>query len=74
MQKEIKETMAVAGIANIREKTVKELEGEASKLQASNKFLKKQIGDAEQTITSALQRQKFSEKSQRHLWGWWRTS
>ncbi|XP_034966456.1 uncharacterized protein C6orf118 homolog isoform X1 [Zootoca vivipara] len=69
MQKEIKETMAVAGIANIREKTVKELEGEASKLQASNKFLKRQIGDAVQSVTSTLQRQKFSEKSQRNLWG-----
>ncbi|XP_061482356.1 uncharacterized protein C6orf118 homolog [Rhineura floridana] len=68
MEKEIKDTMTFAGIANIREKTVKELEGEASKLQASNKFLKKQIRDAELNITNSLQRQKFSNENQRFLW------
>ncbi|XP_042299800.1 uncharacterized protein C6orf118 homolog isoform X2 [Sceloporus undulatus] len=68
MEKEIKDTMTFAGIANIREKTVKELEGEASKLQASNKFLKKQIRDAEYNITASLRRQKFSTESQRYLW------
>ncbi|KAH0622437.1 hypothetical protein JD844_024756 [Phrynosoma platyrhinos] len=68
MEKEIKDTMTFAGIANIREKTIKELEGEASKLQASNKFLKKQIRDAEYNITATLRRQKFNTESQRYLW------
>ncbi|KAJ7342186.1 hypothetical protein JRQ81_009611 [Phrynocephalus forsythii] len=68
MEKEIKDTMTFAGMVNIREKTVKELEGEASKLQGSNKFLKKQIKDVEQTITTTLKRQKFTTDSQRFLW------
>nr|XP_020664361.1 uncharacterized protein C6orf118 homolog isoform X1 [Pogona vitticeps]XP_020664369.1 uncharacterized protein C6orf118 homolog isoform X1 [Pogona vitticeps] len=68
MEKEIKDTMTFAGIVSIREKTVKELEGEASKLQGSNKFLRKQIRDVEQTITATLKRQKFSTDSQRFLW------
>ncbi|XP_062981744.1 uncharacterized protein C6orf118 homolog [Elgaria multicarinata webbii] len=69
MEKEIKDTMTFAGIVNIREKTVKELEGEASKLQASNKFLKKQIRDVEHNITTALMRQKLSADCQGCLWG-----
>ncbi|XP_008118522.1 uncharacterized protein C6orf118 homolog isoform X2 [Anolis carolinensis] len=68
MEKEIKETMTFAGIANIREKTVKELEGEASKLQASNTFLKKQIKDAESNITTSFKRYNLSSESQRFLW------
>ncbi|XP_060609687.2 uncharacterized protein C6orf118 homolog [Anolis sagrei] len=68
MEKEIKDTMTFAGIANIKEKTVKELEGEASKLQASNTFLKKQIKDAESDITASFKRHNLSSESQRHLW------
>ncbi|KAF7253384.1 hypothetical protein EYD10_00388 [Varanus komodoensis] len=68
MEREIKDTMTFAAIANIREKTVKELEGEASKLQASNNFLKKQIRDVEHNITSALMRQKLNGECQRCLW------
>ncbi|KAJ6664616.1 hypothetical protein lerEdw1_006189 [Lerista edwardsae] len=68
MEKEIKDTMVFAGITNIKEKTIKELEAEAGKLKASNKFLKKQIADVEHTITTTLNRQKLSLDSQRFLW------
>ncbi|XP_053151861.1 uncharacterized protein C6orf118 homolog isoform X2 [Hemicordylus capensis] len=67
-EKEIKDTMVFAGIANIKEKTVKELEVEASKLNASNKFLRKQIKDVEHNITLVLKRQKISTDIQQYLW------
>ncbi|XP_058024009.1 uncharacterized protein C6orf118 homolog [Ahaetulla prasina] len=68
IEKEIKNTMTFSGIINIKQKTVKELEAEASKLEASNKFLKIQIRDAEYSIRAALRRQKLNEASQGYLW------
>ncbi|XP_066478966.1 uncharacterized protein C6orf118 homolog [Tiliqua scincoides] len=68
MEKEIKDTMVFAGITNIKEKTIKELEAEAAKLKASNKFLKKQIADVEHTITTTLNSQKLTMDNQRFFW------
>ncbi|XP_015673569.1 uncharacterized protein C6orf118 homolog [Protobothrops mucrosquamatus] len=68
IEKEIKNTMTFSGIINAKQKTVKELEAEASKLEASNKFLNIQIRDAEHSIRAALRRQKFNEANQRCLW------
>ncbi|XP_026561068.1 uncharacterized protein C6orf118 homolog [Pseudonaja textilis] len=68
IEKEIKNTMTFSGIINIKQKTVKELEAEASKLEASNKFLKMQIREAEYSIRAALRRQKFNKTHQGHLW------
>ncbi|XP_015277063.1 PREDICTED: uncharacterized protein C6orf118 homolog [Gekko japonicus] len=64
MEKEIKDTMIFAGIASIREKTVKELLSEAAKLEASNKFLRKQIKDVENNISGMLRRQKITPENQ----------
>ncbi|XP_070589930.1 uncharacterized protein C6orf118 homolog isoform X2 [Erythrolamprus reginae] len=68
VEKEIKNTMTFSGIINIKQKTVKELEAEAGKLEASNRFLKIQIRDAIQNIQAALRRQKLNEASQGNLW------
>ncbi|XP_060096734.1 uncharacterized protein C6orf118 homolog [Heteronotia binoei] len=56
IEKEIKDTMIFAGIASIREKTVKELQNEAAKLEASNMFLRKQI-----KVSSLKRLKKYSE-------------
>ncbi|XP_063146589.1 uncharacterized protein C6orf118 homolog [Candoia aspera] len=69
IEKEIKNTMTFSGVINIKQKTVKELEGEATKLQASNKFLKMQIRDVKYNIKAALRRQKLNEASMMYLWG-----
>ncbi|XP_054840497.1 uncharacterized protein C6orf118 homolog [Eublepharis macularius] len=68
MEKEIKDTMTFAGIASIREKTVKELESEAVKLEASNKFLRKQIKDVETSLNVTLKRQKITPENQKSCW------
>ncbi|XP_077204018.1 uncharacterized protein C6orf118 homolog isoform X2 [Paroedura picta] len=67
MEKEIKNTMIFAGIASIREKTVKELLSEAAKLEASNKYLRKQIKDVENTLSETLKRQKITSENQQWL-------
>ncbi|XP_077204043.1 uncharacterized protein C6orf118 homolog isoform X7 [Paroedura picta] len=68
MEKEIKNTMIFAGIASIREKTVKELLSEAAKLEASNKYLRKQIKDVENTLSETLKRQKITSENQQSFW------
>ncbi|XP_048366321.1 uncharacterized protein C6orf118 homolog [Sphaerodactylus townsendi] len=68
MEKEIKDTMSSAGIASIREKTVKELQNEAAKLEASNKFLRKQIKEVEHSLRDSLRKQKFTPQNQESFW------
>ncbi|XP_019405527.1 PREDICTED: LOW QUALITY PROTEIN: uncharacterized protein C6orf118 homolog [Crocodylus porosus] len=68
LEKEIKETMTHAGVANTIEKTVKEIEAEAMRLISANKFLQTQIKDVEYSITDTLNRQKISQESQQKMW------
>ncbi|KAM9156363.1 uncharacterized protein C6orf118 homolog [Pangshura tecta] len=68
IEKEIRETMTHAGMANTIEKTVKDIEAEALKLNSANSFLQHQIKDIQYTITDILNRQKVTQESQRKLW------
>ncbi|XP_039387273.1 uncharacterized protein C6orf118 homolog isoform X6 [Mauremys reevesii] len=68
IEKEIRETMTHAGMANTIEKTVKDIEAEALKLNSANSFLQHQIKDVQNNITDILNRQKVTQESQRKLW------
>ncbi|XP_067416875.1 uncharacterized protein C6orf118 homolog [Emydura macquarii macquarii] len=68
MEKEIRETMTHAGMANTTEKTVKDIEAEALRLNSANSFLQLQIKEVENNITEILNRQKVPQESQRKLW------
>ncbi|XP_030412577.1 uncharacterized protein C6orf118 homolog isoform X2 [Gopherus evgoodei] len=68
IEKEIRETMTHAGMANTVEKTVKDIEAEALKLNSANSFLQHQIKEVQYNITDILNRQKVTQESQRKLW------
>ncbi|XP_074846368.1 uncharacterized protein C6orf118 homolog [Carettochelys insculpta] len=68
IEKEIRETMTHAGIANTTEKMVKDIEAEALKLNSANNFFEQQIKEVENNITDILNRQKVTQESQRKLW------
>ncbi|TFK07124.1 armadillo repeat-containing protein 8-like [Platysternon megacephalum] len=68
IEKEIRETMTHAGMANTIEKTVKDIEAEALKLNSANSFLQHQIQEVQYNITDILNRQKVTQESQRKLW------
>ncbi|KAG6930607.1 chromosome 6 orf 118, partial [Chelydra serpentina] len=64
LEKEIRETMTHAGMANTIEKTVKDIEAEALKLNSANSFLQNQIKEVQNNITDIFNRQKVSQESQ----------
>ncbi|XP_065258322.1 uncharacterized protein C6orf118 homolog [Emys orbicularis] len=68
IEKEIRETMTHAGMANTIEKTVKDIEAEALKLNSANSFLQHQIKEVQDNITDILNRQKVTQENQRKLW------
>ncbi|XP_077668291.1 uncharacterized protein C6orf118 homolog [Eretmochelys imbricata] len=68
LEKEIRETMTYAGMANTIEKMVKDIEAEAVKLSLDNSFLQKQIKEVQYNITDILNRQKVTQEIQRKLW------
>nr|XP_014437031.1 uncharacterized protein C6orf118 homolog isoform X3 [Pelodiscus sinensis] len=65
MEKEIRETMTHAGMANTTEKTVKDIEAEAFKLNTANSFFQHQIKEVQNNITCILNRQKVTQENQR---------
>ncbi|XP_030412578.1 uncharacterized protein C6orf118 homolog isoform X3 [Gopherus evgoodei] len=67
IEKEIRETMTHAGMANTVEKTVKDIEAEALKLNSANSFLQHQIKEVQYNITDILNRQKVTQESQRYV-------
>ncbi|XP_049761069.1 uncharacterized protein C6orf118 homolog isoform X2 [Elephas maximus indicus] len=69
LEKEIKTTLIHKGISDITESSIKSIESEATKLETSNRVLKKKINVLEQHVKHTMEKSKLSEKEQQDLWG-----